>query len=316
MNGIKHIEILARAIYPVVTAYEFEFLKTEAAVQNWLSPCTIYFIVQRPLTYITNVMDSDGILYFDITDDRDKTLKVAFDPRASGYADQDDEILIEYQFYKNEPDKSYPLNDVAAIKLLKEDGEFVVWLTAQKIIYLYLSGRLSAKVEGDISDFIDYKVHYIGQAFSQEVWERLTGHEKMQSILTKEDSFGEKYKKNSYEISLLMLSITGYDEANVFPFDERQPWAGPRPILHKVKTDKQLENFFTPALAAGAPELTNEIEAMLVNAFRPAYNKIKFENYPEIKKGVRSAGYTAAHLRINSLPATLYTDTHRQDVQI
>jgi hypothetical protein len=315
MNGIKLIQIMARAIYPVVTAYEFEYLKTEKSVREWLRPCTIYFIVQRPLTYVTNVVDRDGILYFEIADDSaTSTLKVALDPTASGYAEAEEELLIEYQFYRKTPDKAYPLRDVAAIKLLRKSGEFIVWLTAQKIIYQYLNGWPAAEIDGNIAEFIDYKVHYIGQAFSQDVWDRLTGHEKMQSILTLEDSFGEKYKKNSYEISLIMLSIMGYDEANVFPVQKNQSWLGAKPLLHKVRTKEEFERFNMPALAVDALELTNEIEAMLVSLFRPTYNTIKFEKYPYIKSGTRSAGYTEALLKVETLPAILYTDSHRQDL--
>jgi len=68
LQGIKNIQIHARCVYPIVSAYEFEFLKSEAEVQAILKPCTIYFIVQRPLIYIQNLYSSDGLIKFEITD--------------------------------------------------------------------------------------------------------------------------------------------------------------------------------------------------------------------------------------------------------
>jgi hypothetical protein len=56
------------------------------------------------------------------------------------------------------------------------------------------------------------------------------------------------------------------------------------------------------------------VEAMLVSTFKPAYNDVLFENYPNISKGVRSAGYTAASLVIEKLPVVLATEYHRQSM--
>ncbi len=64
--GIKNIQILAQCAYPIVSAYEFEFLKTEAEVQALLKPCTLYLIAQRPLIYIQNLRSEDGLLLFEI----------------------------------------------------------------------------------------------------------------------------------------------------------------------------------------------------------------------------------------------------------
>lgn len=40
---------------------------------------------------------------------------------------------------------------------------------------------------------------------------------------------------------------------------------------------------------------------------------ILFDNYPDIAKGTRSAGYTDSELLIAKMPVTLYTDTCRID---
>jgi hypothetical protein len=313
--GAKLINIFAQASYPIVTAYEFEFLKTEAEVKSIIKGSTIYLIVQRPLLYIKNLTMDGCVLKFIITDCHEKTiLDCTLDPRQAAFnIDDDEDILINVQFYKNTPDTEQPYNDVAAIKFLRLDNSFIAWLTPQKIIFEYIAGIINMEIIGNIIDFIDYKVHYIGQAFDQVIWNRLTGHEKMQSVLTKEDSICNSVNKNSFEISLILLEVMGYDELNAFPLQDSMLKKYPKRCLFKLQNTEDFVKFNTPILAPKAPELTNEVEALLISSFKPVYNIKKFNNYPDIKKGVRSVGYAGANLVIEKLPAKLYTDNHSQE---
>lgn len=67
-TGIKNIEIAATTRYPIVSAYEYEFLKGEEELQRRMAGCTIYFILQRPLMYFNNVIQDGHTLRFDIVD--------------------------------------------------------------------------------------------------------------------------------------------------------------------------------------------------------------------------------------------------------
>jgi hypothetical protein len=138
----------------------------------------------------------------------------------------------------------------------------------------------------------------------------------MQSILTRECPLDSAASMSSLEISLIVLDILGFDEANIFPtFDFAVP-EGLVPIIHEFDFEdgnESFENYYCPSLAPKAIELTNEVEAMMVSKFKPAYNKILFNNYPNIKSGTRSAGYTDAKLVLESLPATLSTEAFTQN---
>lgn len=68
-EGIKIIKIIASTNYPIVTAYEFEHLKTEKVMQEIFRPCTLYLIVQRPLTYIQNLFINAKSIDFEVCDD-------------------------------------------------------------------------------------------------------------------------------------------------------------------------------------------------------------------------------------------------------
>lgn len=317
-QGIKNIQIHARTTYPIVSAYEFEFLKSEAEIKALLKPCTIYFIIQRPLVYFNNLRTVDGLICFEVTDDGSNApLSCRFDPSANGFCTEDEELLINVHFYKKTPDTEQPFCGVAAFKLLDLSNKFLSWFSPQKFIYEYLSGRINAEIDGNITDYIDYTVHYIGKAFSQDIWDRLTGHHKMQSILTIEDALNTQSLKAPFEIALLMLEIDGFDEMNFFPFVGIGLTQGVEPILHELtfeENDDSFDRFYQPKLAAGAKELTTEVEAMLVDTFKPKYNEVLFENYPHIKTGTRSAGYTESTLLIEKIPAILKTDNHTQGV--
>lgn len=315
-QGIKTIQIHAQTRYPIVSAYEFEFLKSESEIQALLKPCTIYFILQRPLLYFDNLRIADSGITFSITDDSSRQpLECTFVPSENGFCGPDEELLIDLQFFKKTPDTAAPYNDVGAIKFLNLNQNFLGWFSPSKFLYEILDQRLKAKVVGNIADYLDFQVHYIGKAFSQDIWNRLTGHEKMQSILTLEDSLNQRSLRAPFEISLLMLDIDGYDEANIFPNYEFALQPGIDPIEYAfsdAEDDERFDQYYDPKLAARAPELTSEVEAMLVSTFKPKYNDIKFENYPNIKAGTRSAGYTQSTLMIEKLPAILKTEHHEQ----
>jgi hypothetical protein len=226
----------------------------------------------------------------------------------------DEDVFVEVQYYKKIPDLQPPYNDVAAFKIMREGGTFVVWETPQKRLYEAIANGLPVSFDGKINNFLTYNVHYIGKAFSQPVWDRLTGHEKMQRILTLEDTLATKNARAPFEITLLMLDIVGVNEANIgINYD----WAVPKgvsPILHPIDTEEQIEEFSKLRLQPPAPELTSEVEAMLVSTFRPPYNDVLFENYPNISRGTRSVGYTFANLVIEKLPVVLKTEHHTQSM--
>jgi hypothetical protein len=154
------------------------------------------------------------------------------------------------------------------------DEKFLGWFSPNMFLYAYLDKRLRANVIGSIRDYLDYQVHYIGKAFSQDIWNRLTGHHKMQSILTLEDALNQRYLRAPFEISLLMLDVDGYDEANIFPTFDFAVQPGIEPIVHHFSEDEDdgtFEKYYEPKLEPRAPELTSEVEAFLVSTYKPKY---------------------------------------------
>lgn len=311
LTGIKLIGIQASTVYPVVSAHEYEFLKGEEAVQERMDGCTLYLIVQRPLTYFTNLRPEPGGLRFDIVDDIGEPLGCYLPFTENDLCPPEDVIDMQLLFLKKGIDKEPPFNDLGGFRLYKKDGEFIVWLSPQKFIYEVLAGNLTAELDGDPLRFSDYQVHYIGKAVDQKVWERLTGHHKLQKILTLENHMSEKREARApWEISIIMLGITGFDEINLGPAPGFMIPQGVSPITYPINTAEELEKFWTP-LVPTQSQLTTEMETGLISAFKPEYNGVLYKNYPYVAGGTREAGFTNSQFFIERMPVILYTKHHR-----
>jgi len=316
IEGTKVAEIQVSTTYPIVSAWEFEFLKQETVIRERLDDCTIYLIVQRPLTYFDQVELIGRYIYFEIADGATAPLKCRLDLAAAGICGDDETIDIEVQFFGAKPINQQPFRDVGAIKVFKPDGTFVVWWSPHKILYEMLVNGLQVEVaeDGNPLNFLDFKVHYIGKAFSQKVWARLTGHDKMQRILTMQGPVGASPQARApFEISLILLTVVGLSDIPEIPAIGFSIPLGVKAIKHKVdlEDDAAFEQFLLkPFVELGDEALTKEVEAMLIHQFQPVENEVKFKHYPKIKGGMRSKGYSATSLTIERLPALLYTDHH------
>jgi hypothetical protein len=309
--GVKAATIIASTVYPIVSAYEFEFLKEEEVLRQRMDNCTIYMIVQRPLTYFDNVRTDDCYLYFEITDGLRDPLRCRINLVVNEICAVGEAVDLGFEFFSRNPGKEQPFRDVGAIKIYRKDGSFVLWWSPQKLLYEYIVNDLIVETIGDATAFLDFRVLYIGKAFSQKIWERLTGHEKMQKILTMEGPIGASPEARApFEISLILLRATDFDEVLEFPHQFMAPPDGSAPILHSIDLDEDgaLERFLRPFAGLGDEALTRDVEAQLIRWFKPPYNKVTFDNYPDIKGGMRSKGYSFTELEIDRLPASLYTD--------
>lgn len=221
IQGVRYANIQVSAAYPVVSAYEFEFLKGEELVRERLDNCTIYMIVQRPLTYFDNVEMRDGFIYFQIADGKNPPMKCRIDPVAAKISLPGEMLYIETQFFSETPGTVQPLRDVAGIKLLKEDGSFILWWSPQKLLYEYVVNDLRVETTDDADplSFLDFDVLYIGKAFSQKVWNRLTGHDKMQKILTLQSPVSAgPIARAPFEIALVLLKVVGLTDMPQLPW--------------------------------------------------------------------------------------------------
>ncbi|WP_406586752.1 hypothetical protein [Asaia lannensis] len=314
IQGVRYANIQLSAAYPVVSAYEFEFLKGEELFREGLDNCTIYMIVQRPLTYFDCVEIRDGFIYFEIADGKNQPMKCRIDPVAAKISLPGETLYMETQFFSETLGTVQPLRDVAGIKLFKEDGSFILWWSPQKLLYEYLVDDLRVETTDDADplSFLDFDVLYIGKAFSQKVWNRLTGHDKMQKILTVQNPISAgPAARAPFEIALVLLKVVGLTDVPQMPYMDLGSEVSP--ILHDIDLydEDALERFLREVpVALGDEAMTREVEAQLINTFQPKFNDVKFANYPMIEGGMRSKGYSSTELVIERLPAFLRTAHH------
>jgi hypothetical protein len=309
--GAKALKIIASPVYPIVSAYEFEFLKEEEVLQQRMDNCTIYIIVQRPLTYFDNVRLDDSYIYFDITDGTQEPFECRINLVVNEICAVGEAIDIDVLFFTKEPNREQPFRDVGAIKLFDKDGKFILWWSPQKILYEMLVKNLVVETIGDPLAYLDFRVLYVGKAFSQKVWQRLTGHEKMQRILTLEGPIGASPEARApFEVSLILLKAMDFDEMVVVPDTALPRIENTKLVSHSIDLDQDgaIEAFSLPFIDVGDEALTRDLEAQLIRYFRPEYNEVFFENYPDIKGGLLSKGYSWSDFEIVGLPAALSTD--------
>ncbi|EKN4757181.1 TPA: hypothetical protein PXR14_003315 [Yersinia enterocolitica] len=314
VSAMRFARVLMNVTYPIVSSYEFDFLQKERIIRERWDASTIYLIVQRPLTYFDNVVLDDKYIRFEIADGDKPPLPCRINLVAAGISQVGESIDIQIGFYSNKANIQQPIRNVGALKLYRENGDFILWWSPQKLLYEMLVKGLEVEIaEGfDPHCFLDFKVHYIGKSFSQKVWDRLTGHNKMQRILTREREVGRAPEARApFEISLVILQITGVDDMPMIGDDADHPMAGSNPIVLTLDdNDESLERFMTQSnVHLGDEALTREVEAYLINLFKPTYNKILFNNYPNITGGMRSKGYSWTVVDLESVPAFLYTDS-------
>lgn len=318
MNTIyKHAEIKVSPSYPIISAYDFEFLKQETEIQDILSNSSLYMLIQRPLLVFDKmeVDNESGCLHFEIKDcTNNKPLTITLNPNQDSITKNIEftSFAINFSFFTKDPQTTQPLTDVPAFKILNEKHDFMAWFSPYKLLFDIFRGVIKAEIEGDVKLYINYNILYIGKSFDMDVWKRLTGHHKFQKILTLEDSICSFGKKNSYEISILPLHVKGYSEINSFK-EVVKPANGSLSISHTANNDEELSQYLSPFVDANSLNLTNEAEAYLVQKFKPQYNEILFDNYPNIRTGMREAGYNTSEVTIEDLVAKLETKNDTYD---
>ena len=313
IQGAKTANIQLALSYPIISAFEFEFLKAEEVIRERLDHSTIYLLAQRPLTYFDNVVLQDGAITFEIADGQHRPLACRVDLVDADICAPGEALYVEVAYFIDTPPQPQPYRQVASIKLFRTDGEFIVWWSPQKILFEMLVRGLPVGVadDGEPLSFTDFTVLYIGKAFNQKVWDRLTGHEKMQKILTVQSPVGAgPAARAPFEISLILLKVVGLQEVLEVPYIGASAVQGVTPILHDLdlNDDEALERFMTEPLVPLHDEaMTREAEACLIHRFQPRFNTVKFKSYPHIEGGMRSKGYTWTDLLIEDLPGTLRT---------
>ncbi|MBS1681513.1 MAG: hypothetical protein OJF59_001747 [Cytophagales bacterium] len=179
--------------------------------------------------------------------------------------------------------KEFPLNNIHGVKFLEVDPDderkktFLVWFTPEKFLQNYWRDLVTGEIHGNIHDFTKYKVHYVGQSTKQEIWERLTGHDKLQDILSLEFPFcyGDL---PTHEIAVLPFNFR--ENLNITTFGG----------------DSAFDDFNAALQGKDLPDQRSiylDAEKALIHAMLPKYNEELFKNYPKSKDGLEKHNFNS-----------------------
>jgi len=263
---------------------DFTQLRGDLDIRTAIEKSSIYVIAQRPVLRFDNLRPNydDGSLEFEIRqEDNPNVLKCRM-PMFQEVLGTDPSRGIDiYGGSNGGPKKpltigTFPAHNLHGFKILDVDPDdetqkrFLIWFTPEKLLQNWWNDLVEVDIEGDFRAFTKYKVHYVGKATEQEIWQRLTGHSKLQDILSLENPlcYGSL---PTHEIAILTFMF----QENMFVRTLGEPSA-----------DGDLSNWY---LGKDLPEQRTiylDAEKALIHAMQPAYNEELFKNYPKSTDGL------------------------------
>lgn len=261
-----------------MSSYDFSILKSDEIVQGLLRQSSLYIIGQRPILSFENLTMNDDEKYitFEIHQKENPSIikfKLPFFQENIATNYEKDVVLV---IGSNDPNHIFDRNNITNVHGLKfyeisnNEENFLVWFSPEKFLTNFSRGHIEAGIEGNLRDFLKYKVHYVGKATDQDIWKRLTGHETLQDILSLECPFVYG-SLPSHEIVLLLFEF--HDNLTMQTFD----------------VNSSPEEMTDSLMGKNYPEQKTvflDAEKALIKAMQPKHNKILFKNYPKSKDGL------------------------------
>ena len=272
--------------YSPLSNYEFSVLKNDKIIQQIIESASVYIIAQRPILSFENVVSKQDelVLELEIHQKNNPNIlkcRLPYMQDAIGASGKKDIGLaintIDPEFKKG----TYPINKAHGLSLVEiendslENHKFLVWFSPEKLLKNYWDGSIKCDVIGNIRDFTNYQVHYVGKATKQNIFTRLTGHSTLQEILSIEYPF--KYGDlPTHEITLLLFGFQ--DNLEIKSYD----------------VDSDIKDMVATLTGENRPRqeaIFLDAEKALIKAMQPKHNKELFKNYPVSKDGLYSENY-------------------------
>lgn len=283
--GSKLIINQLKLAYSPLSNRDFALLKDDTAIQANLMNSCLYAICQRSELYFSslNYNSDDGILDVEIRQENNShVLQILIPLFQSCFKIDPTKYVLIYAASHN-PNSyldSMPMKFVSGFRIHEgEDdkilGKFIVWFTPEKLLQNIWTGSVIADIEGNIRDFTKYRVLYVGKATDQRVWQRLSGHDTLQNILSLEEPtvFGSL---PTHETAILF-----------FTFKENTHIQG----FGVKSTSREFVDLMLGHSLPSQKSIFLDAEKALINAMLPKYNKELFKNYPKSKDGLYSNSY-------------------------
>lgn len=240
-------------------------------------------ISQRPKLVFDNVfIDKDENIHFEIKQETtDYRIYGILPIRQRAFlTNLDEDIYVELGSYNKDYqfDKP-PFSNLDGFRFFDKDKIFIAWLTPERLIYEYSQNVIEVTGLDGWGELFKYKILYIGKATDEDIWKRLTGHETLQEILSKE--FPLKYGSlPTHEITLLLFKINAFENFEVLGnFQDMQN-------IDKILNEKEFESLFVLKAPPEEKNIFLDAEKAFIKLLNPEYNEVKFKSYPKSKDGL------------------------------
>jgi hypothetical protein len=254
--------------------------KGEKEIQPILNENNLYVIAQRAELSYKNVVcdDKKQLLQFNLTQEgKDEILKCNVP-----YIKEFDGV----KFMKGSGVKDFVDN---ARFLFFMDCNYNQFLfTPEQFILNVHNGIIKADIEGNYREFLKYKVHYVGKATEQDILKRLTGHSKLQRILTLETPFTYG-SLPAHEITLLLFKF--FDNLDI------------RIGINNDEFCEMMQGKDIPTQET----IYSDAEKALIKVLNPkGYNEKLYPNYPKSADGLYNNNYDTISYTLQDPITLLY----------
>ncbi|GAB3866166.1 hypothetical protein GCM10028824_06360 [Hymenobacter segetis] len=283
--GSKLIINQLKLAYSPLSNRDFALLKDDTDIQANLINSNLYAICQRPELYFSNLnyYSEDGMIDLEIRQENNPNILRVLVPLFQECFNIDPSKYVLISAGAHNPKSNLgemPMNYVAGFKIYEgEDektlGKFIVWFTPEKLLQNIWNGGIIADIEGNIRNFTKYQVLYVGKATDQRVWQRLSGHDALQNILSLEEPivFGSL---PTHEIAILFFAFK--ENTHIQSFGAKSG-------------SKEFVDLMMGYSLPSQKSIFLDAEKALINAMLPKYNKELFKSYPKSKDGLYSNSY-------------------------
>ena len=258
--------------YSVLTNFEFSIVKNDPIIEKTLERASLYVIAQRAILSFENIIqhESGSIIEFEIHQRNNPyilkcklpILQKAFNTKG------DFSIGMAVNYIDKKKNKFDNPNcgvyGLSFVEYRETEERFLIWFSPEKLLQNYWRGEIECEIEGNIRNFLNYKVHYVGKATKQSILKRLTGHSTLQDIISLEHPFTYN-DLPTFEIAILC-------------FEFHNNW-----VIQSFGDKSTDEDMVAAINGRNRPEIEKiflDAEKALIKAMQPGYNKEMFNNYP------------------------------------
>lgn len=188
-----------------------------------------------------------------------------------------------YTYHNDSWKKGFPYYDVRGFQL--HNNQKYLWYSPDRLLWDYFHNKIKLKIVGDYTDFITFKVNYIGESTRQNITDRLKKHHKRLKILSEERPSSGRMITN--ETILLLFHIKDYELASK--------------TMIITDIDYNIINVIPP-LFPDMKTISLDAEKAITRILKPMkdnYTGVIFKSYPQSDNGLYEFKLTNISYHIN-----------------